>query len=430
MQLKIEKIINSGMGLGHYRGKTVFVPGTVEDELVEAEIVSDHRDYSVAKLVEVLTPSPHRIAPPCKYYLKCGGCSFQHVNYPEELRIKKKLLIQTYFRNGKIDLKKIDLNLIPSPYRYNYRRKITVHFGWQHNCLKIGFNYPQTNNIISIDKCLLAQEDVNDILIKIHSQMNNVDLAGKFTSENQTGRLSIASFIQGTAVIVETEDSPLREWLEKVLLSEDEVKSFFYRKNQLGYCQGGISKLNPGGVVDYEITPTSFFQINQPVADKLLDDLKINIPLTKNLYDIYCGAGVISLYLSELFEKVVGIDSDQRAVMDAAYNAMLMNKNNIKYYHLTDREITSKLLKENSTAVLDPPRSGINSKLINLIILKKIKYLVYISCNPATQARDIDKFQKGGYRIAKVRGYDMFPLSPYLESVVYLTYCGGQGGFK
>lgn len=425
MQLKIEKIINSGMGLAHYQGKTIFVPGTVEHELVEAEIVSDHRDYSVARLVDILAPSPHRVTPSCKYYLKCGGCAFQHVNYPEELRIKKNLLIQTFNRNGKIDLNNIDLNLVSSPCRYHYRRKITVHFAQEHSCLKIGFNYPHTNKIIAIDKCLLAQEDINDVLLEIQSQGNFVNSAGNLSFSDQTGRMSIASFIQGIAVILEKADDGLRERLEKVLLCVDQIKSVFYRQNHLGYCRDGLRKLNPRGIVDYEITPTSFFQINQAVADKMLNDLKINIPLTKYLYDIYCGAGVISLFLSELFEKIIGIDSDQRAVMDAAYNAMLMNKNNIKYYNLPDREITLKLLKENSTAVLDPPRSGLNSKLIKLIISKKIKYLVYISCNPATQARDIDKLQKGGYRIAKVRGYDMFPLSPYLESVVYLTYCGG-----
>jgi 23S rRNA (uracil1939-C5)-methyltransferase len=355
VDLKIEDIAFGGKGVGREQGKAIFVPYTIEDELVSAEIVREKKQFAEAELVEVRKSSPHRVTPGCPYFGQCGGCAYQHIGYEHQLAIKWRQVRDVLQRIGK--LKHIPLRpIIPSPKPYGYRNRITVHA--QDGV--IGFFRRDSHRLIDVERCPISRDDVNRELIDLRGR-NPRD--GHYTLRTSSSR-------------------------------------------------------------------RVFSQTNDEVADALRD-LIVNLvsPNQDLLIDAYCGAGFFAKALLDNFERVVGIDWDRFAI--AAANESATEKETYiggdVEEELARREqspfIESDLQRlgnpHSLTLIIDPPAIGLSKNVRHAILDLAPTTLIYVSCNPATLARDLKELHQK-FTLNSVTPLDMFPQTAEIEAVAHL----------
>jgi len=348
VDLKIEDVAFGGMGVGRESGKAIFVPYTIEGELVSAEIVREKKQFAVAELVNVREPSPDRVQPQCPYFGRCGGCAYQHINYEHQLAIKWRQLRDVLQRIGK--LKDVPMRpIIPSPEQYGYRNRITVHARQG----VVGFFRRDSNRLIDIEHCPISRHEVNRALADLRVQ-NVRD--GHYT---------------------------LRASSE----------------------------------------PRIFSQTNDAVADALHDLINQVIPANQELLiDAYCGAGFFAKRLLDKFEQVIGIDWDKFAIKAAKENATVKETyiaGDVDLEFERMGSIASTFQREKTTLIVDPPATGLTAKTREAIVDLVPDTLVYVSCNPATLARDLSDLQQK-FRIESVTPLDMFPQTAEIEVAVHL----------
>lgn len=357
VDLKIEDIAFGGKGVGRERGKAVFVPYTIEGELVSAEIVREKKQFAEAEMLEVKESSPHRLTPKCPYFGRCGGCAYQHIDYEHQLAIKWQQVRNVLQRIGK--LKAIPLRpIIPSPKQYEYRNRITIHA--QDGV--IGFFRRDSHRLIDIEHCPISCDEVNRALT------------------NLRGR-------------------------------------------------------NPrDGHYTLRASPSSrvFSQTNNEVADALRDLIVDLVPPNQDLLiDAYCGAGFFAKALLNKFERVVGIDWDKFAIAAAKENATEKEtyiagdvEEELARSHcfLAVEGGTRRLGSGcSSTLIVDPPSTGLSVNARKAIVNLTPTTLLYVSCNPATLARDLGGLREK-FTIHSVTPLDMFPQTAEIEAVAHLSH--------
>ncbi len=354
VDLRIEDIAFGGKGVGRDQGKAVFVPYTIEDELVSAEIVREKKQFAQAELVEVKTSSAHRVTPECPYFGRCGGCAYQHIDYEHQLTIKWRQVRDVLYRIGK--LKDATLRpIIPSPKHYGYRNRITVHVQDR----VIGFFTRDSHRLIDIERCPISRDEVGHALTELRGQ-NPRD--GHYTLRAPSSR-------------------------------------------------------------------RFFSQTNNEVADALRDLIVDLVPPNQDLLiDAYCGAGFFAKALLNKFERVIGIDWDRFAI--AAANENTTEKETYiagdVEEELTKRErfLASESLRQlgsdhSLTLIIDPPAIGLSKNVRHAILDLAPTTLIYVSCNPATLARDLKELQEK-FTINSVTPLDMFPQTAEIEAVAHL----------
>jgi 23S rRNA (uracil1939-C5)-methyltransferase len=357
VDLKIEDIAFGGKGVGREQGKAIFVPYTIEGELVSAEIVREKKQFAETELVEVKESSPHRVRPACPYFGQCGGCAYQHIGYEHQLAIKWRQVRDVLQRIGK--LKDIPLRpIIPSPKPYGYRNRITVH---AYDGV-IGFFRRDSRRLIDVERCPISCDDVNRELM---------DLRG---GNSRDGHYTLRA-------------SPSRR---------------------------------------------VFAQTNDEVADllrKLIVDL---VPPNQDLLiDAYCGAGYFAKALLDKFERVVGIDWDNFAIAAAkedatekeTYIAGNVEEELARSDSFSALEGETGLLgnRRSLTLIVDPPATGLSANVRRSILDVAPTTLIYVSCNPATLARDLKELH-GKFTIDSVTPLDMFPQTAEIEVAVHLQW--------
>jgi 23S rRNA (uracil1939-C5)-methyltransferase len=360
VDLKIEDIAFGGKGVGRDQGKAIFVPYTIEGELVSAEIVREKKQFAEAELVEVRESSPHRVAPECPYFGRCGGCAYQHIGYEHQLAIKWRQVCNVLQRIGK--LKDIPLRpIIPSPKPYGYRNRITVHA--QDGV--IGFFRRDSHRLIDVERCPISCDDVNRELMDLR-RGNPRD--GHYTLRSSSSR-------------------------------------------------------------------RVFSQTNDEVADTLRDLIVDLVPPNQDLLiDAYCGAGFFAKALLNKFERVVGIDWDRFAIAAAKEDASeketyiagdvegelqqvgAVHPNRPRVYDIDRGRLRS---ISPTTIIVDPPATGLSANVRRSILDITPTTLLYVSCNPATLARDLKELH-GKFAINSVTPLDMFPQTAEIEAVAYL----------
>jgi 23S rRNA (uracil1939-C5)-methyltransferase len=355
VDLKIEDIAFGGKGVGREQGKAVFVPYTIEGELVSAEIVREKKQFAEAELVEVKENSPHRVTPECPYFGRCGGCAYQHIGYEHQLTIKWRQVRNVLQRIGK--LKDIPLRpIIPSPKPYRYRNRITVHA--QDGV--IGFFRRDSHHLIDVEQCPISCDEVNRELTDLRGR-NPPD--GHYTLRTASSR-------------------------------------------------------------------RVFSQTNDEVADALRD-LIVDLvqPNQDLLIDAYCGAGFFAKALLNKFVRVVGIDWDKFAIAAAKENAA--EKETYIAGDVADVEaavsaanvwglrVGTRAPTPNTTLIVDPPATGLSANVRNAILDLAPTTLIYVSCNPATLARDLKELHEK-FTINSVTPLDMFPQTAEIEVAVQL----------
>lgn len=436
INIKIEDLNNLGYGVAHIEGKTVFISGAVDGDTVECKILKDCGTYYIAKTEKISEPSPHRIEPLCKVCSSCGGCAYAQISYDHELEIKKGTVVSAFRKAG---LPYVDIADVCSDFNTEYyRNKAIIPIGHNDKLgFFSGFYAPKTHRIVAAESCLLHKEIFTEITDFIKAIMSGNNAA--FLTAN--GLPIIKSLYFRAADNNDTELTLIleEEGLSAVKMITDAVTSTFECVKTV------LTNLNPGDIStvlshDYKliygegfiydtlcdaklkITPASFYQVNRNMAELLYKKGAelINVKDDETVCDLYCGIGSIGLSVFR-GHKLTGIEVVESAVECAKENAAL---NNVEadYYCGDAGEVIEKLNLSFDAVVLDPPRKGCTPELINYLCeTKKIKKILYISCNPATLARDAKQMLALGYEMTKVYPYDLFPRTGHVECVTCFT---------
>ena len=462
-QVRIESLAFEGKGIARIDGKVVFVRNAVPGDLVEIQLTKNKKDYAEARLIKVIEASSERIAPQCVHFGICGGCSFQNLPYSIQLSWKEKIVCEALQKIGKFDeinIKKV----IPSPYEFRYRNKVELSFGTDIHYLEnfepnqavspqgnllLGFHIPERfDKIVDIQNCLLLPENGNQILNIIRQKAKEFGLQA-YNLRKHTGflrNLVIRHSFSSKETLVNLVTTTPQNASETNYLKwyANDFPTYHLAEHILHTINDTYSPTTTGAVrlikgtgllyenlngIQYRISPFSFFQVNPLQAENLVNKvIEYSEPQNKIVWDLYSGAGTFSLPLARESKFVFGIESNSEAVDDARLNAELNNIQNIVFYakDLHSKDITKELLKleKPQIVVIDPPRTGLHKNLLKALINILPPKIVYVSCNPATLARDLFEL-KNFYRLTEIQPVDMFPQTYHIETVSLLELMKG-----
>ena len=462
VELSIDSIAFEGKSIARADGFVVFVEGGVPGDVVRAKIYKKKKDYAEAKLLEVISASPHRIEAPCQYFGVCGGCRWQHLEYSEQLRYKRQNVVDALQRNGGLKIEVDDI--VGAKEIYGYRNKIEMTFSdrpyWIHEndplTVALGFHAPgRYDKTIDILHCYLADEKVNAIVEWFRKAIGPESGFRKdlgltlYESKPHTGLLRFLtirkSFHSGeymVNLVVLNRDPAVDRLAEKLHADLPFVSTLasIVNTTRSQVATGIVDKIHFGqgyiteklGRYSFRISPLSFFQTNTRQAEHLYD-AAIRAVGEKHdiIYDMYSGTGSISIYMSEFAGHVYGFEMVPSSVKDAGDNAALNGIGNVSF-HQTDlldlfkgTDITGNFdrlnLPKPDLILLDPPRSGLHPKIASNLHLLGAKKIVYVSCNPMTQARDVKEIVSHGYQATCSQPVDMFPQTYHIENVMTLV---------
>ncbi len=418
MRVIINGVSHKGEGVAHANNKVVFIAGALPGEEVEIEITQRKSKFDRGKLLEITSPSPYRIKPPCPYYGKCGGCVWQHVAYNEQLRLKMQIFGEQMERIGGIEnIQNIQTGLTPMDNAWNYRNKVTWHFLHTTNQAVLGYIDVENKSAMKIDRCLLIDEKLNDIT----TCLNNRNINPKNHSKDISVVLRKSSFDNKTMIAFQGQKPSAHEEYDDISSLSD---SLFKVDSNGEHKLFGESYLHERlNNIDYHLSPLSFWQVNSQQNKALIEVVQKMLELsgTERILDAYCGVGSISLQLANRAAAVHGIESYSQAVANAKRNAELNKIKNCTFEADFCEVAINRDNKYYDIIILDPPRSGCDKRVIHAVTNKKPVKILYISCNPATLARDIKIFTSLGYETRKFHLIDMFPHTAHVETVLLLS---------
>lgn len=434
-------LTHEGQGVAKIDGFPVFVPGGLPGESAQIKILNVKKNYGYGKLIEIREKSPYRVEIPKEDMHKYGGCQLHHMSYEGQLQFKQNLVEQTLTRIGKLQ----DVNIHPiigMEQPFHYRNKAQVPVGERNGRLITGFYKPRTHEIIDTDESVIHMEAINDA-IKIVKEICSELGVTAYNEEAHTGVLRhiMARFGRKTdelmiVLITRTEKLPHRkEIVEKIVAALPNVKSVVHNVNpkRTNVILGERTQVLWGqnviydyiGNVKFAISPRSFYQVNPVQTQVLYDKALAYTGLTGEeiVIDAYCGIGTISLFLAQQAKKVYGVEVVSDAINDAKKNADLNGITNVEFTVGEAETVIPNWAKEGIHAdviVVDPPRKGCDAALLKTIIEMKPKRVVYVSCNPATLARDLGILEADDYQTVEVQPVDMFPMTMHVECCALL----------
>ena len=362
LTLAISDIAFGGEGVARQGDFVIFVPFVAPGEVVEAEVREVRKRFARASLVRVVTPSPMRVEPLCPYFGECGGCQYQHVAYPVQLQVKRKQIADLFQRVGGFDPGLI-APVIACPQPYGYRNRIMIRSQWDKfkKGLNIGFIRADNRLVVDLEECRIAEPALNQQIKHVRAH------------------------------------PPPKGGIKVVL------------------------RIPPPG---WEVPPDSFFQNNTFLLPKLVEVVgdRLSRAATSNLIDVFCGVGFFGIELGDRVERFVGIELDGLAIKAARRNAAARDRTNGVFVAGTAEEALPGLLSrfdaQTTTVLLDPPRKGCRPELLDLLRRMSPAQVIYVSCDPATMARDLNVLcAEGVFELAQVVPLDMFPQTSHVESV-------------
>lgn len=441
IELRIEKITHQGEGLGKYQGFAVFVPYSAQGDVVRAEVISVKKDYARALVHELIEPG-RRVEAKCQWYRQCGGCNLQHLDYSLQLEIKTETVKSTLGRIGGIDSTLVK-DILPTRV-WNYRNKYQAPVARHQGRLTAGLYKPRSHDLVPVTDCVIQHGPNNRSVEQVASIARETGII-PWDEKKHTGimRHIVVRHSQATgqtlaALVVSRLDFPNRErFLSKLKEQLPDLHSLVLNENPrptnviLGDREAVI--WGPGYITDkigdlvFKISARSFWQVNPDGALKIYEKAGEYARLTgeETVLDIYCGTGSIGLFLAKKAKRIIGIESNVSAVQDARDNACLNNIDNAEFHAGRAEDVLPQMAKEVKAdiVILDPPRKGCDPALLEAVILTAPKRIVYVSCNPATLARDLKLLEERGYETKEVQPVDMFPHTSHVECVVLMTYC-------
>lgn len=440
------EIIDNGLsfeGIAKKDGKVIFVPEAIIGEKVLSKIIKVNKDYAIARVENIYNESKYRVEPICDVFKRCGGCSSQHIEYNMQLLLKNKM-VENVLKKQKVNYKRVE-NVIGMGMPYYYRNKVQypVRVDKSNNTV-MGFYSKRSHDIVK-NNCCFIQNRVIDMLSK---SIFDLLLTEGFTGYNEekstgdirhilvrrgyhTGDIMIVIIVNNSTLL---KDNRFCKIVKKLLEVNNNIKGIFLNLNEsntneiLGnktikiYGDDYITETI--GDYKYYISPKSFFQVNTIQAEILYTTLKDNLNLKGDevLFDLYSGVGSIGIFLSDKVKEIYGIEIEEQAVKMANLNIKLNNIKNAEYIAGSVEDKIKEFKERNikpDVIVVDPPRKGLDLKSIEYIINFKPKKIGYVSCNPATLARDL-KLLEREYDIGSIIPVDMFPNTSHVECVSVL----------
>jgi 23S rRNA (uracil1939-C5)-methyltransferase len=393
-EIIIDRVAFGGDGIGRLGDLVVFVPYTVDGDVVRVEIAEIRKRYARGRLKEILQPSVHRTKPLCEDYTRCGGCCYQHIAYEHQLLLKENQVMDAFQRIGKLPSPPLR-PVIASPHPYHYRLKADFHVNAQKGKTPaLGLMSGSSNRIIGIKRCEIVDESINRRY-------------GELKGELQSGKR------------VPTTD-------RVTLWSDDGNEN---GKDGAVDVTTTTTRMITRTVKDRRLTAPyeGFFQANQYLISEMIDRVVAAADLTgeETVIDGFCGSGLFSLFLAPLAKVVHGIEGNGRAIRAARENLDRHGCHNVSLYQGDVGEGLGKAFLNPpapvDVLVIDPPRVGCEEDLLEKTIRLGLERIVYVSCNPATQARDIHLLCAGGFRLEFLQPLDMFPQTAHIEVIALLT---------
>ena len=386
-------------------GRAVFVPFALPGETVSIRLVEEKRGHARAELLKVLSPSPQRIAPRCAHFTACGGCHYQHLAYPDQLAAKTAILSEQLGRIA--GLKDPPVRpIVASPQPFNYRNHVQFHLTPEG---KLGYHRPTSSAVLAIQECHLPEEALNAVWPQL-------DFGALPELERIGLRLGDGEDIQ---LILESRDPQPPE------LSIEELPLSAVHLSPAGpiVLAGSQSLYMEVLGRAFRVSAGSFFQVNTRMAGAMVQHILENLPRyfplspQTTLLDCYCGVGLFSAFLAPLVGRLVGIESSPSACEDFVEN--LDEFDHIELYEAPVEMTLPKLDLRPDVILVDPPRAGLDRYALDALLTLESPLLVYISCDPATLARDAKRLVGGGYRLEQITPFDLFPQTFHIESISF-----------
>ncbi len=426
-----------GEGITHIGGLTVFIPGALIGEKVSARVVLAKPSLAHAVLVKIISPSPYRVEPPCPYFRQCGGCSLQHLHYDAQLRLKQSIVANSLRKYAGIEFD-VD-GTVPSPDIFGYRNKLSLPVRYEKKRGTVcGLFAKKSHRIVEVENCLLQRAPTFDTAKKAFDFARSFGLEG-YDEESGKGdiRHIIVRSLEDEISLTYVLNGEKREFERALELKLAELKpkdlSVHINRNTAknNVILGNETRLVYGraearlGDMAVETHPQAFFQVNGRVREKLYGAALAEVAGCKNVVDAYSGAGIMSALFARKAKRVVGIEISEAAVEVAKRLAKREGLENLSFVLGDCAEKIGDVLRNSdgkeTAVVLDPPKSGCAEKVIESLVASLPEKIVYISCNPATLARDLNALLKGGFELVSVTPYDMFPQTTSIETLVVLS---------
>lgn len=413
--LLLEKHAYGGDAMGRLAdGRAVFVPLGLPGECVRIRLTEEKHNFARGEVLEILEASPHRIVPRCKHFGVCGGCHYQNLPYEEQLNVKQEVLRDQLSRIGRIENPPVQ-KTVASPSPWNYRNHVQFHLTGDGRLGYVGAGTPSAQGIIPITECHLPEAPINSLWPQLD-----------FEPGTSIGRVSLRAGKDEEVMLILESDSPAAPELE---IEAGISVVHLFEENAVviaGEDHIIISVLGR----EFRVSAASFFQVNTAMAEKMVNHLLTNLPIPNlpntnlptshpiTFLDLYCGAGLFSAFLAPRCQRLIGIEASPSACEDFVFNLDMFE--NVELYEGLVEEVLPGLVGHvfNVTyTIVDPPRAGLEKRVVDEILKLHPQVVAYVSCDPATLARDAARFLQGGYHLKDVTPFDLFPQTYHIESI-------------
>lgn len=438
--VSIQGIGSSGEGVGRINDFTVFVPFALPGEEVEVEITIVKKSYAVGRLISIVKASPQRIKPNCELYGICGGCQLQHITYEGQLELKTQKVKDVIQRIAHLNPNLVKPTLGPEN-PWAYRNKMQMPVGGTRDNLKMGFYAMGSHDIVQGTNCPIQDEGNNQIAQVCYDIATELGIepydehTGKGILRHVIGRIGQSGWM--VILVTATEYLPQQEeWITRIAARLPRVETIVHNVNhrRTNVILGATNHIlfGDGTIIDhikdlqFTLSPHSFFQVNPEQTTVLYDQALEYAALQGNetVIDAYCGTGTISLFLAHKAKHVIGIEIVEPAIINARENAKRNGYDNTEFI-VADAAVEMPKLYEKGirpdVIVFDPIRAGCKEEVLTSAAAMKPKRIVYVSCNPATMARDIAVLTELGYELREVQPVDMFPMTAHVEAVCLMS---------
>ena len=426
MEVKIEKLVYGGDGLAHHDGQTVFVPLVLPGELVSIAPAERKKKFVRGRLERVVEPAPERVPAPCAYFGRCGGCHYQHIPYEAQLRYKTEILRETLGRIGRVRWDgPIETHASP-PFGYRNRTQWKIRTAQEDSAAAAGIGYFEASStrLCAVDECAILSPRLGETLAKLRSlvaagkTLSGIDEIEAFVdAADDKVLLNLSSErLSGSPEAIASALRAALPWVESILVQDRRADKFeLFGPGYLSYSAGGTA---------FRVGHLSFFQVNRFLIDALVEAV-IGDSKGRMALDLFAGVGLFTVALTKRFDRVIGVESNLAAAKDLEVNLQASGGVSPTHRHATAEAFLSHWQERPDLVVLDPPRAGVEPE--TLARLKKLApwRINYLSCDPATLARDLAALvggqdEPGPYEIRDINLFDIFPQTYHMEALVRL----------
>ena len=437
VELTIDDLNHSGEGVGRWQGRVVFVPDTIPGDQIRVRLVRVKPQYAQGKLHELIKGAAQRVRPPCIVADKCGGCQWQHMDYAYQLEVKRNLVVQNLERIGGFDQPPVDPVLAAEPLGYRNKATYPVKLG-QDGSVQAGYYQKGSHFLINLNQCPIQDARLNPYLTRIKQdiQKQGWEVYDEIKHRGEVRHLSLRIGRQTgevlLTIVARSSNLPKMEqhaqkWLERypdlvgvcLNINPERTNAIFGPETRTIAGRNSLTERFAG--LEFQIQPTTFFQVNTEQAEALVEIIgtQLNLQGDEVLVDAYCGVGTMTLPLSRQVRQSIGIESQREAIEQAQINAKLNEITNVEFQIGKVEDLLPQLAVQPNIVLLDPPRKGCETQVIESLLRLLPQQIVYVSCNPATLARDL-KLLSQSYQLTRVQPADFFPQTAHIEAVAFL----------